>query len=304
MLDSFKDIQNIAYQILKNEIENKSISHAYLIETNDFIDSNDFIMSFSKTLLCPYNYLNNSKCVECTQCKNIDKGVYSELKIINPDGMWIKKEQTDSLQKDYLTKSIQSDKRVYIIKDADKLNISSANSLLKFIEEPADGVIAILVTSNSYNVISTIRSRCQVISLKKTKIGDKKQFIDHLGLIEDEYTGMKEQIIKFAASIEQKKYDTILDINSIFDDGLMRENYINLLDMLIYYYKDIINKKINRNLIFYNDSDIKEVFDDLSINDIINKISITKKVKNDIISNGNLNLLIDRLIIELSGGIV
>lgn len=304
MLDNFKDSQKIAYQILKNEIVNKTISHAYLIETNDFIDSNDFVISFSKTLLCPYNFLNNKKCVNCTQCENIDKGVYSELKIINPDGMWIKKEQTDSLQKDYLTKSIQSDKRIYIIKDADKLNVSSANSLLKFIEEPADDIIAILVASNSYNVISTIRSRCQIISLKKSKIGDQKQFIDYLGVTEEEYTCMKEQLIKFAVSIEQKKYDTILDVNSIFGDGLIRENYINLLDMLIYYYKDIINKKINRNLIFYNDSDIKEVFNNININDIINRISITKKIKNAIISNGNLNLLIDRLIIELSGGIV
>ena len=59
MLDSFKDSQRIAYQILKNEIVNKTISHAYLIETNDFIDSNDFVISFSKTLFCPYNFLNN-----------------------------------------------------------------------------------------------------------------------------------------------------------------------------------------------------------------------------------------------------
>ena len=304
MLDGFKDSQKIAYQILKNEIQNDCISHAYLIETNDFCDSNDFIISFSKTLLCPYNYFNNEKCVNCTQCQNIDKGVFSELKIIYPDGLWIKKDQTDTLQKDYLTKSILSDKRVYIIKDADKLNTSSANSLLKFIEEPADGIIAILVTSNTYNVISTIRSRCQIISLKRTKVDEQKQFIDRLELTDEEYVNMKEGLIKFAVSIEKKKYDTILDVNNIFDDNLTRENYINLLDMLIFYYKDIINKKMNRNLNFYNDGDVNTVFDDLTINNILNKINVTKKIKNDIIANGNLNLLIDRLIIELSGGIV
>lgn len=303
MLNDFKEEQKIAYQMLKNELEKKKISHAYLIETNGYDKKDEFVIVLAKALLCPYNYLDNTKCVDCTQCEKIDKNIFIELKIINPDGMWIKKEQTDMLQKDFLTKSVESDKRVYIINDADKLNTSSANSLLKFIEEPSENIIAILVTSNIYKVISTIRSRCQIISLKKTFLDERTQLINQLGITNDEYLIYKDNISKFALSIEKIKYDTILNINSLWNDfNNTREDYINSMDMLINYYKDVINSKIKRKLLFYDDNDINELFNNIKINNIINKINIAKRAKDDIIANGNLNLIMDKLIIDLSGG--
>lgn len=303
MLNEFEEEQKIAYRILKNEIENSKTSHAYLIETNGYDKSDQFVLSFAKALLCPYNYFNSMKCVDCTQCKNIDKNLFIELKIINPDGMWIKKEQTDMLQKDFLTKGVESDKRVYIINEADKLNSSSANSLLKFIEEPAENIIAILVTSNVYKVISTIRSRCQIISLKKTFLDDRTQLINKLGITEEEYLLYKNRISKFAFSIEQSKCDTILSINSLWNEfNNTREEFINSFDMLINYYQDVINSKINRKLIFYTKDDINQIFNNMKISEIIKKINIAKCAKDDIIANGNLNLIMDKLIIDLSGG--
>ena len=51
----------------------------------------------------------------------------------------------------------------YIIKEADKLNSTSANILLKFLEEPDTRTLAFFVTKNSKNVLSTIKSRCQLL---------------------------------------------------------------------------------------------------------------------------------------------
>ena len=42
----------------------------------------------------------------------------------------------------------------------------SANTILKFLEEPEDDIIAFLVTDNRYHVIDTILSRCQILTLK------------------------------------------------------------------------------------------------------------------------------------------
>ena len=303
MLKNFENDQKIACKILENELKNNTTTHAYLIETNNYINSYEFVLSFAKSLLCPYKYLNSEKCVNCTQCENIDKNLYTELKIINPDGMWIKKEQTDLLQKDFSTKSIQSDKRVYIINEAEKLNVSSANSLLKFIEEPSDGIVAILVTSNVYNVISTIRSRCQIIRLKKNKEKEKEHLINKLNYTLEQYNEKKNLILNFILNVEKKKNDAIIDINSTWNDyNSTRDDYINSFDMIVDYYIDVINNKIGRSLVFYDENDIKDIFDKYTINQIIKKINIVKNRKNDIISNGNLNLIMDRLIIELSGG--
>lgn len=303
MLKNFENDQKIACKILENELKNNTTTHAYLIETNNYINSYEFVLSFAKSLLCPYKYLNSKKCVNCTQCENIDKNLYTELKIINPDGMWIKKEQTDLLQKDFSTKSIQSDKRVYIINEAEKLNVSSANSLLKFIEEPSDGIVAILVTSNVYNVISTIRSRCQIIRLKKNNEKEKEHLINKLNYTLEQYNEKKNLILNFILNVEKKKNDAIIDINSTWNDyNSTRDDYINSFDMIVDYYIDVINNKIGRSLVFYDENDINDIFDKYTINQIIKKINIVKNRKNDIISNGNLNLIMDRLIIELSGG--
>ena len=104
-------------------------------------------------------------------------------------------------------------------------------------------------------------------------------------------------------NVEKKKNDAIIDINSTWNDyNSTRDDYINSFDMIIDYYIDVINNKIGRSLVYYDENDINDIFDKYTINQIIKKINIVKNRKNDIISNGNLNLIMDRLIIELSGG--
>ena len=50
---------------------------------------------------------------------------------------------------------------LFIIYNAEKLNTSSANTILKFLEEPEENIIAVLTTDNRYQVLDTILSRCQ-----------------------------------------------------------------------------------------------------------------------------------------------
>ena len=175
MLDKYMESQNIVYKTLTNAVNKNTYSHAYLFETNGNEDALDIAISFAKTLLCPNNYTNNNQCVNCTQCQKIDKNIFSDIKIIEPDGMWIKKEQLDELQKEFSKKSVESNKKIYIINHAELLNVQASNSILKFLEEPEENIIAILVTKNIYQLLTTIVSRCQIISLKKNK---EKETID------------------------------------------------------------------------------------------------------------------------------
>ena len=82
MLDEYENTQIIAHKILKNAILNDEYSHAYLFETNGFQKSNDFIMSFVKSVLCPHKKTNQKDCEDCNQCKIIDSGNFPEIKII------------------------------------------------------------------------------------------------------------------------------------------------------------------------------------------------------------------------------
>ena len=117
MLDDYQKDQPIIYKILKNQIVNEKNSHAYLFETNGYFDSQKFIEAFIKSLLCPNKYLNKEKCKNCHQCEVIEAGNFPEIKTINPDGLWIKKEQLQELQSEFNEKAIIGTKRIYIWKN-------------------------------------------------------------------------------------------------------------------------------------------------------------------------------------------
>lgn len=146
-------------------IEYNRISHAYLIEVSKYDVDSKYIYDFIKMIICNCKYqeldASTNKIISL-----IDKDEYPDIKIIEPDGNWIKKSQLIELKKDYSNKSLFGKKRIYIIKNAEKLNSSSANTILKFLEEPEDDIVAILVTENRYHIIDTILSRCQILSLK------------------------------------------------------------------------------------------------------------------------------------------
>ena len=60
--------------------------------------------------------------------------------------------------------------QIYVVYEAEKLNHHAANAILKFLEEPSSNIIAIFVAANRYQIINTILSRCQILTLKHESI--------------------------------------------------------------------------------------------------------------------------------------
>ena len=154
--------QKYFFDYINNSIvANKKLSHAYLIETNGFVDYKKVILELIKTIL---SMEKTSEEIDKIKFQ-IDNGEYPDLKFISHDGLFIKKEQLIELENQYSKKSMLDNKLIYVIDPAEKLNPSSANTILKFLEEPPEDIVAILVTENKYNVLETIVSRCQCLSL-------------------------------------------------------------------------------------------------------------------------------------------
>jgi len=304
MLDEFEQEQKIVYKVLKNSIKNNKCSHAYLFETNGYKEKEKLILSFAKSLLCPYNYTNNEKCKNCCQCENIDKNIYSEIKIINPDGMWIKKEQLLSLQEEFKTKSLQSSKKVYIINNADRLNVSAANSILKFLEEPSEGIIAILVADNIHQLLDTIISRCQIITLSTNKNLENKNIHNFISIKYEEKI-LKEMInntLDFINYLEEKKLETLLYTKELFLNKFTDKDMINtFFEIMILFYKDCLNIKMNRELELFEESELINICKLNKIEQLNEKIKIIINAKNSLKINVNTNLLIDKLIIDVGG---
>lgn len=298
MLGEYKDTQKIAYKMITNAIEKNRCSHAYLLETNGLIDKKSFALAFAKYLLCPYNYLDKQHCVNCTQCKNIDKGIFEDLKVIEPDGLWIKKEQLLELQEDFKTKSVISGKKVYIITDASKLNASSSNSILKFLEEPKENIIAILLADNVHQLLDTIVSRCQIIPLINNI--NNNEIENYLSVKVEDIDLILNTTINFIKQLEKLKENTILYTKKLFHNTIVEKNdIIASFEIMILYYKEALNIKLNRKTEVF--SEVDELLLNNSVESLNNKINKLIELKNKIYINANTNLLIDKLIIELGG---
>jgi len=315
MLDDFSLEQPIVYKTIINSVKNNKYSHAYLIETNGYSKSLNIALAFAKYLLCPNNYSNCSNCKSCNQCSNIDKNEFIELKIIEPEGQWIKKCQLEELQEDFSKKSIVGNKKIYIINGAEKLNVSSSNSLLKFLEEPEEGIIAILITDNIYQLLNTIVSRCQILSLRNNNklIGldtlskvahslyNNKEEIDIFLQSEDSLVRL-EKIIEFIKYYEDNRTLTLIYIGKLWNE-YFKEKYeiYNAFTILLLFYKDILNIKLSKNIEIFNNymDNLKYVEEKNDINSIISKINVIMDLREKIKFNMNSNLLMDKLIIEL-----
>lgn len=310
MLDEYSSVQRNVYRILKNALKNDKISHAYLLEANGYKNALPLALAFAKTLFCPYQYTNNKECKNCSQCKTIDENNFIELKIIEPDGMWIKKEQLDNLQKEFSMKSIASNKKIYIINHADKLNVSSANTILKFLEEPSENIIAILIADNLYQIMDTILSRCQILSLQRESNSNEIEWKDKIpfyikvpdGL--DDTTKIEEKIEnikKFIKSVENQKKDTLLFAQRLWHEPIVgREMNVFAFEALTYFYRDVLAFKMNIGPFIFHDELVKEIASLNEIKQINQKLKYINKAKENIQYNANIPLLLDKLIIELS----
>lgn len=302
MLDKYKDEQAVAYKILNNALLNNKLSHAYLFDTNYCNDSYDFVLSFVKSIIC----LDVASSEEKENiCKRIDDNNYLDVKVIEADGMWIKKEQMLNLQEEFTKKAFEGNKKIYIIKSADKMNAATANSILKFLEEPVDEIIAILVTDNINLILPTIMSRCQIIKLSgRSKVIDSL-FTDFKIGTEDQKNIIK-NVLDFAIFLENNGLNTIVYSKKVWHVYFKDRNYnILAVEILINLYYDIVRFKNGLNPIYFVDvtDSFSEIANSNTTNNLIRKIEVLDKIKNDLKYNLNVNLLIDRMIIEMCGDI-
>ena len=295
MLNDYKDKQLLAYNLFVKDIENNCVTHAYLIDENNYSESYDMVLSFVKAILCENKYFDNSKCNNCSLCKRIDDGNYPELKVISADGMYIKKQQIIELQQEFSRSCVEGKKRIYIIRECEKMRTEAANSMLKFLEEPEEDIVAILMTNNINNVIPTIISRCKVIKLNN--LSNKEKVVDET---------LENLAIDFVSMLETKGIDMIMSVKDVWFSVVAakeREKMVVVFDRMIDIYYDIM--KVLTGTVDIKCSVWKEKILELAklnnITGILEKINILLDAKDSVKFNVNSSLLMDSIIINIGG---
>lgn len=248
---SVLDEQKSIFDFFDRQLLANRLSHAFCVETNNYTQTNVFVKELCKRIINSdddnVNYL-------------IDNDIYPDINIINPDGDFIRKSQLLGVRSEFSGTSLLGTKKIYIITDAARLNESSANTILKFLEEPSDGVYAILLCNNRYQILETLLSRCQILSLCPNNFVDM-----HNNLSDYDFTDVSEILLSGKNAF--LRYSELLEI---FND---RKNMVVLLKNLEKYFyniyrSDTINSeiKIEKSKLFILISVIEDSIQKLAYN--------------------------------------
>jgi len=259
-----------------------SFSHAYLFSVNSLELAFPYAKDFAKSIILQ-GIDETSFEYEDINYK-IDNDEFDDLYIVNPDTIGINSEEINKLLNYMETKSLRENgRRVYIIYGFERLSTIISNKILKFLEEPSENIYAILLTENYEKILPTVVSRCQIMNFLFPKEIENKEIINL----------MKELL----TSIVDKKKKTIAYENDYFGDLFTNRiefyNYFEILEKIV---SETLNNK-------YKQVSSEYVCDSLinySPNTLINILDITNKLKCLIKNNINLNLLLDRYIIEVT----
>ncbi len=184
--------QDKIIKILKNEIKEDKLVHAYLFTGPRGLGKTTTARLLAKSLNCLNRKSNQSEpCNKCKNCKSINKGNFLDL--IELDAA--SQTGVDNIRKNVISNSKIPPRtgkyKIFVIDEAHMLSPSAFNALLKTLEEPPEYVVFILATTEFHKLPETIVSRCQrfdftKVSLKKivkklkeiakkekVKIGDK-----------------------------------------------------------------------------------------------------------------------------------
>ena len=163
-IQELKDLQPLVYQQFVTILEQGRLAHAYLF-SGDFA-SFEMALFLSQALFCQEK-VGVHPCGKCRSCRLIESNDFSDVTIVAPQGNLIKTDTIRELVKNFSQSGFESSQQVFIIRDAEKMHVNAANSLLKVIEEPQSTIHIFLLTNQEEAVLPTIKSRTQIISFPK-----------------------------------------------------------------------------------------------------------------------------------------
>ncbi|PTF10148.1 DNA polymerase III subunit delta' [Staphylococcus equorum] len=200
---------------LTKAYQSNKLSHAYLFEGDDGQTMQQVAIDFTKLILCDQD----------NQCQlKVETFNHPDFMYISSEENTIKKDQIEQLLHHMNQLPIEGDYKVYIIESFEKLTIQGENSILKFLEEPPENTIAILLTTKPEQILDTIHSRCQHVYFKPI---NKANFINRL-VERDISRPVAELLSTYTTQIE-----TAVTLNEETDFMALRKSVIKWCQLLL-----------------------------------------------------------------------
>lgn len=159
LIDTWRSINN--YRLKQR------IPQALLVSGNKGLGKLQLTETFAASLLCSEVSQHGFPCGTCQSCHFIIADTHPDFLRLKPEapGKVIAIDEIRNIIAKLSLKPLYQSWRVLVIEDADLLNMASANAFLKFLEEPTERTVILLISSRPYRLPATIRSRCQALKI-------------------------------------------------------------------------------------------------------------------------------------------
>ncbi|MBO5477962.1 MAG: DNA polymerase III subunit gamma/tau [Clostridia bacterium] len=226
-------------KILKNQIKNEKISHAYLFSGTRGTGKTSAAKVFARAINC-LNPKDGEPCNECDVCKGILNGNITD--VIEMDAASNNSvENIRQIRQEVVYATVDVKYRVYIIDEVHMLTTSAFNALLKTLEEPPANVVFILATTEQHKIPVTILSRCLKFEFNRLSEVDLYKRIKFV--LESENVEYEDEACKYIATLADgaaRDALSILDRCISETDGILKyedvQNIVGAID------KKIINQ--------------------------------------------------------------
>lgn len=168
--------QNRAISLLQSGLDTGKLAHAYLLAGPAHVGKMTLAVNLAQALNCESE---ERPCLQCAACEKIASANHADIRVIslaqNGDTTGTKMIGIDQIKQLQHTASLppfEGKHKVFIIDGAELLSIEAANCLLKTLEEPADDLTFILLTTNDRLLPETVVSRCQRLELRPMAINE------------------------------------------------------------------------------------------------------------------------------------
>ena len=144
------------------------MSHAYILLSPSAEEREQAAQRLAAAALCGAK--DGVPCGRCRDCRKVREGIHPDLirvARLSDDKGKKKREITIDQIRAVVADSVvlpnEAARKVYLIEDADTMNVPAQNAALKLLEEPPRGVIFLLCAANAETLLETVRSRCAEI---------------------------------------------------------------------------------------------------------------------------------------------
>ena len=261
--EEIKHLQPQLFNQFQHTLKQHKLVHAYLFEGPAGTGKKEMALCLATAFLCE-DKQDNQPCGECRNCKRIFNHQHPDVIEVTPDGLSIKVDQVRNLKAEFGKSGVESERKVFIIEDAEKMTTGAANSLLKFLEEPDGKTTAFLLSTAKQRLLPTILSRCQLVHFpslpkpilireleKKGISSNQAALLSHLTndsskavlLDEDEWFASAHDLIwKWFRWLGNKDMQAFIFVQTdIMQHFKERQHYQMALELLLLLYRDALN---------------------------------------------------------------